>query len=54
MKRIFLFLCLSPLFVFGQDVRQAEGVIRRFAGKKLPVSMSLSLDKQEGCDVYET
>lgn len=54
MKSTLLLLCLTPLLVWGQSTKQAEGVIHRFAGKKLPVSFSLSLDKQDGCNVFET
>lgn len=54
MKKNLLFLCLIPLFAWGQSTKQAEGVIQRFAGEKLPVKLSLSLDKQDGCNVFET
>ena len=51
--------CLLLIFFtsfpcFGQSIREAQQVIQRFAGEKLPVQLSLSLDKQEGCNVFET
>ncbi|MEG0040030.1 MAG: alpha-N-acetylglucosaminidase N-terminal domain-containing protein, partial [Bacteroides sp.] len=36
------------------SLKEAQQVIQRFAGEKLPVQLSLSLDKQEGCNVFET
>lgn len=51
---LLLFLCLVPSLIWGQSVKQAEDVIKRFSGKKLPVTLLLSLEKQNGCDVFET
>ena len=53
-KKALLIFTLLPLLSWGQDIKQAEQVIQRFAGNKLPVHLSLSLDKQNGCDTYET
>lgn len=53
--RLSFILCLGTLMAWGQSTtKEAQKVIERFAGKKVPVELSLSLDKQEGCDVFET
>ena len=52
--RILIFLCLNTLISWGQSPVPSEQVIRRFTNKELPVTFSLSLDKQNGCDVFET
>lgn len=40
---------------YGQPAKEAMRVIERYAvGQKLPVKMSVSLNKQDGCDVFET
>lgn len=45
-------LCLTA---WGQSAKEARRVIERFAnGQKLPVKLAVSLDKENGCDVYET
>ena len=36
------------------SAKAAHEVITRFAGEKLPVKLSLNLDKQDGRDVYVT
>lgn len=52
-KVLFLF-CLLPTLLWGQNVVPAEQVIRRFAGKDVPVRLSQSLEKRDGCDVFQT
>lgn len=47
-------LCLLALTASAQSVKEARAVIRRFTGKNVPLELSLSLDKQEGCDRFET
>ena len=56
MKRRLLLPCLAlcPLLLWGQSAKEAQQVIERFAGNKAPVELSLSLNKQDGCDVFET
>ncbi len=55
MRKILFFitLCSSSLALWGQSTKEARNVIERFAGKRLPVSLSLSLEKNDGCDSYE-
>lgn len=53
-KKTLLIIALFPLLSWGQEVKQAGRVIQRFSGCELPVDLSLSLDKQDGCDAYET
>ncbi len=43
-----------PTLVWGQSAKDAQEVIERFAGRNVPVELSLTLDKENGCDVYET
>lgn len=52
--RLSFSLCLVSLMAWGQSAKEAQGVIERFAGKKIPVELSLSLNKQDGCDIFET
>lgn len=57
MNKIFsvVCMCLCAVFASAQSVREVKKVIERFSGgNRLPVSVSLSLDKQDGCDVFET
>lgn len=53
-----LVICLCPLMVWGQSrketLKESQQVIERFTGAKTPVKLSLSLDKQAGCDIFET
>ena len=53
-KRVLFFCACFPLACMGQRSGAAEQVIQRFAGRNLPVTLLLSLDKQNGCDVFET
>ena len=53
--KLFLSICLVSLTTaWGQSTKEAQGVIERFAGKKMSVDLSLSLNKQNGYDVFET
>lgn len=55
MRKIFLFLLLTlGLNGWGQTVREAEAVIKRFAGHELPLRLSLSLKPIDGRDQFET
>ena len=56
MRKLFIIVAASlwPLLGYTQSAKEAEKVINRFAGQKLPVEISVSLDKQNGCDVFET
>lgn len=56
MRKLFIIVAVSlwPLLGYTQSAKEAEKVINRFAGQKLPVEISVSLDKQNGCDVFET
>ena len=51
-------IALSSLFVaFAATAAvddAATDVIKRFAGENIPVEVSVSLDKNDGRDVYET
>ncbi len=51
-------ILLSFIFAFAtawaQTAEDAQAVITRFAGKEVPVTLSLSLNKENGCDVFET
>ncbi len=51
-----LLLCLTVCVMgWSQQAKEARRVIERFAdGRKLPVKVSVSLDTQNGCDVFET
>lgn len=55
MKKLVCFFALLGMFqiLLGQSVKEARKVIERFAGKKLPVELSLSLNKDNGCDRFE-
>lgn len=57
-KNIFicLFFCLiMSVVAMSQSVNEVRDVIARFAdGQDVPVKVSLSLDKQNDCDVFET
>lgn len=54
------FISLSLLLavcamVYSQPVQEVGRVIERYAmGRKVPVKVSVSLDKRNGCDVFET
>lgn len=51
---LLLFLsCHAHCFARKRDTDEARHVIERFAGRKLPVNLSLSLGKADGCDRYE-
>ncbi len=52
--KLLLSLCLMACMAWGQSAKEAEKVIERFAGREVPVKLSLSLNKENGCDVYET
>ena len=52
--RTILLLCAFPSIFLGKSHKEAQQVIHRFAGKNLPVNLSLSLEKQNGCDQFET
>ena len=46
--------CSKPS-VGENEAKQAMDVIKRYAeGQSLPVEIAVTLDKQNGCDVYET
>lgn len=56
MRKIFT-LALSimlPISLFANEAKEAKKVIERFAGGKLPINLSISLEKQNGCDIFET
>lgn len=54
------FICLMTCMIMSvvaqsQSVKEVRGVIERFSdGQDVPVKVSLSLDKQDDCDVFET
>lgn len=53
-RTLLLFIVLfTGQCLCGQDTKEARDVIERFSGKKLPVTLSLSLEKDDGCDRYE-
>ncbi len=45
---------LLALTAWSQTAEDARKVIERFAGKKVPVQLSLTIEKERGCDVFET
>lgn len=51
-----LLLCLTACMTgWSQPAKEARRVIERYAeGRKVPVKLSVSLDRQDGCDVFET
>lgn len=53
MKYITLFSIIT-LLLSCTRVNPAEEVIRRFAGENVPINLELSLEQQDGCDVYQT
>lgn len=56
-KRLFCVLAFMAvcLMSWSQSAKEARQVIERYAdGQKLPVKVKVSLDKQDGCDVFET
>ena len=56
-KRVIgLLVCLATFGMgWSQSAKEALRVIERYAdGQKVPVKISLSLEKQDGCDVFET
>lgn len=52
--KLAIWLSTIALVSWAQPGKEAQQVIERFAGKTVPVKLSLSKDKQEGCDVFET
>lgn len=56
MKKLFfcMALCLFLAPAHARSVSEVEKVIERFAGERIPVTVSLSLKKQGGRDVFET
>lgn len=58
MKRmifVFLLACMTAAVTGCGPEREVRQVIERFAdGQDIPVRVSLSLEKQDGCDVFET
>lgn len=54
MNRLFATLVASTLPICALAQEMARGVIERFAGRELPVELSLNLRKDNGHDVYAT
>lgn len=56
--KLLIALCFCSLLSWGQSpkemLKESQQTIERFAGKNLSVKLSLSLDKQNQCDVFET
>ena len=55
-RLISLLLCLTVCVTgWSQPEKEARRVIERYAeGRKVPVKVSVSLDSQDGRDVFET
>ena len=55
-RLISLLLCLvGGVTGWSQPAKEARQVIARYAGgQKISVKVSVSLDRQDGCDVFET
>ena len=49
-----LLLCLTVCVTgWSQSVKEVRQVIERYAeGRKIPIKVSVSLDSQNGCDVF--
>ena len=53
-KTIFFLLFFFSACCMAQGEKEAEGVIRRFAGREIPMHLALSLKPVDGCDQFET
>ncbi|SES85686.1 alpha-N-acetylglucosaminidase [Prevotella sp. kh1p2] len=53
-KTIFFLLFFVSACCMAQDEKEAEGVIRRFAGREIPMHLALSLKPVDGCDQFAT
>lgn len=53
-KTCFFLLLTLQLTCWGQTAKEAEAVVRRFAGRELPLNLSLTLKPIDGYDCFET
>ncbi|MGL5683001.1 MAG: alpha-N-acetylglucosaminidase TIM-barrel domain-containing protein [Marinifilaceae bacterium] len=57
MRSVLVIFCLLPLLVCGQSkkeaLRESREVIENFVDGRFPVELSMTLNKQEGCNVFE-